>query len=199
MTGVAGVVLAAGEGRRYGQPKALVELGGQLLVDRAVGVLADGGCSPVTVVLGAEASTVLERAELRRVQIVVNPEWRTGMGSSLRTGLWVAAMSSAEAVVVLLVDTPGVGAEAVRRLAKYAEPGVVAVATYNGRRGHPVLLGRDHWMAVAELAVGDSGARPFLAAYPGLVQEVPCEDVADGADVDVPADLPRSAGTADEA
>jgi nicotine blue oxidoreductase len=206
MTAVVGVVLAAGEGRRYGQPKALVELGGQVLVDRAVGVLTDGGCSTVTVVLGAAASTVLERAKLRGVHTVLNPDWRTGMGSSLRTGLWAVAMSDAEAVVVLLVDTPGVGPEAVRRLVKYAHPGAVVVATYDGRRGHPVLLGRDHWMAVADLAVGDTGARPFLAARPGLVQEVPCEDVADGADVDVPADLPteltayppRSAGDADE-
>jgi CTP:molybdopterin cytidylyltransferase MocA len=189
---VAGLVLAAGEGRRYGQPKALVELDGQLLVERAVRTLEDGGCSPVTVVIGAAADEVLGRADLTGAHTVGNPDWPTGMGSSLRAGLAALASSDVDAVIVMLVDTPGVGAAAVRRLAAYAESAAVAVATYGDRRGHPVLLGRDHWVEVGRLAVGDSGARPFLAAHPELVRLVPCEDVADGEDVDVPTDLPMN-------
>jgi nicotine blue oxidoreductase len=187
---VAGLLLAAGEGRRYGRPKALVELGGRLLVDRAVGVLTEGGCGPVTVVLGASAEEVVRHADLDGTRTVLNPAWRTGMGSSLRVGLAALAESRADAVVVLLVDTPGIGAAAVRRLAGYAGPDALAVATYSGRRGHPVLLGRQHWAEVARLAEGDAGARAFLEAHAQVVTQVPCEDIADGVDVDVPEDLP---------
>jgi CTP:molybdopterin cytidylyltransferase MocA len=187
---VAGLLLAAGEGRRFGTPKALVPLGGRLLVDRAAGVLAEAGCVPVTVVLGARADEVVTAAHLDGTHTVLNPAWATGMGSSLRVGLSALGSSHADTVVVLLVDTPGVGAEAVRRLASFAAPDAVVVATYGGRRGHPVLLGRRHWAEVSRLADGDAGAREFLAAHPDLVREVPCEDIADGTDVDVPADLP---------
>jgi CTP:molybdopterin cytidylyltransferase MocA len=189
---VAGLVLAAGEGRRYGRPKALVELGGRLLVDRAIGVLTEGGCDPVIVVLGASADEVVRRAELVGTRTVLNPAWSTGMGSSLRAGLAALASTQVDAALVLLVDTPGIGAGAVRRLARYAAPDAVAVGTYDGRRGHPVLLGRQHWAEVAGLAEGDAGARPFMVAHPELVRPVPCEDIADGVDVDVPADLPAS-------
>ena len=58
------------------------------------------------------------------------------------------------------------------------------MATYHGQRGHPVLLGRNHWAGVAEVAVGDVGARPYLARH--AVREVPCEDIAVGEDMDVP-------------
>jgi nicotine blue oxidoreductase len=188
---VAGLLLAAGEGRRYGRPKALVELGGRLLVERAAAALAGGGCAPVVVVLGASSSEVLARAALPAVRAVVNPAWSTGMGSSLRAGLAELGGTDAVAAVVLLVDTPGIGEAAVRRLASYAAVDAVVVGSYDGRRGHPVLLGREHWAEVSRLAEGDAGARPFLRAHPELVREVPCDDVADGTDVDVPADLPR--------
>ena len=198
MTGaVAGLVLAAGEGRRYGRPKALVELGGRLLVEHAVRALTEGGCGPVTVVLGASADEVVRRADLDGTRTVLNPGWATGMGSSLRVGLAALATGHADAAVVLLVDTPGIGAEAVRRLAGLGAPDAVAVATYGGRRGHPVLLGRRHWAEVARLAAGDAGARPFLAAHPELITPVPCEDIADGTDIDVPADLPAAAPAPD--
>jgi CTP:molybdopterin cytidylyltransferase MocA len=186
----AGLLLAAGQGRRYGRPKALVELGGRLLVERAAAALTEGGCAPAVVVLGASSAQVVARARLDGVQAVVNGDWPTGMGSSLRAGLSALTGSDAVAAVVLLVDTPGIGAEAVRRLASYAAADAVAVGTYDGRRGHPVLLGRDHWAEAGRLAEADAGARAFLAAHPDLVREVPCEDIADGVDVDVPADLP---------
>ena len=169
-----------------------MSLGDRLLVDRAAAALTDGGCAPTVAVLGASAAEVVARARLDGVRAVVNADWPTGMGSSLRAGLAALADTGTVAAVVLLVDTPGIGAEAVRRLASYAAPEAVAVGTYGGRRGHPVLLGRDHWDEVAARAEGDAGARPFLAAHPDLVREVPCEDVADGLDVDVPADLPRT-------
>ena len=187
---VAGLVLAAGGGSRYGSPKALVRLRGRLLVERAADLLAAGGCDPVVVVLGAAADQVLAAARLppTGVRTVVNPDWPTGMGSSLRVGL-AAVPAEAEAVVVTLVDTPGLGPESVRRLVTAGGPDGAAQATYGGRRGHPVLLGRTVIAEVAAAATGDRGAGPWLAAHPERVRLVPCDGTGDPRDVDVPDDL----------
>jgi nicotine blue oxidoreductase len=136
------------------------------------------------VVLGAAADEVRRRADLSGVTVVDNPDWASGMGSSLRTGLAALEGTGAGAVVVLLVDTPGITAAAVRRVAAGAGPSALRAATYHGRQGHPVLLGRAHWAGVAALADGDVGARPYLARH--QVTAVPCDDVADGTDVDRP-------------
>jgi CTP:molybdopterin cytidylyltransferase MocA len=92
------------------------------------------------------------------------------------------------AVAVLLVDTPGIGPDAVARLLAAADGGSksLVTATYQGKRGHPVILGRDHWAGVATLATADVGARAYLVAHAGMVQTVPCEDIADDTDLDVP-------------
>ncbi|MFG2110823.1 nucleotidyltransferase family protein [Micromonospora chersina] len=183
---VAGLVLAAGGGRRFGMPKALVRHDGQQLVDRSIAVLRAARCDPVVVVLGAAADDVRARADLDGVTAVDNPDWTTGMGSSLRTGLAALAGTGAAATVVILVDMPGVTAAAVRRVATGAGRAELVMAGYhNGRSGHPVLLGRDHWAGVAALAVGDVGARPYLRAHAGVVRVVPCADVADDEDLDL--------------
>ncbi|MBF9132045.1 nucleotidyltransferase family protein [Plantactinospora sp. S1510] len=180
------MVLAAGAGRRYGGPKALVRLGGRLLVERAVQLARDGGCAPVVAVLGAAAPIVRSRAELGDALTVENPDWPSGMGSSLRSGLAALGDTDAVAAVVLLVDMPGITAEAVRRLVALAEPDRLAMAGYGNRRGHPVLLGRAHWTGVSESAVGDVGARPYLRRHAARLRVVPCDDVADDADLDTP-------------
>jgi CTP:molybdopterin cytidylyltransferase MocA len=182
---IAGLVLAAGAGRRYGMAKALVERDGRLLVRRAAGTLAEAGCTPVLVVVGARAGDV--RAAAPELTYVDNPDWAGGMASSLRAGLAALAGTPAAAAVVLLVDMPGVTAEAVRRIAAVAAPDALATGGYAGRRGHPVLLGRDHWAGVAASATGDRGARDYLRAHAGRVQVVGVADVADDADLDVPS------------
>jgi len=74
----------------------------------------------------------------------------------------------------------------VGRIAARAAPDALTVATYHGKQGHPVLLGRYHWAGVAKLATGDVGARPYLTAHKSEVTRVPCEDLADGTDMDRP-------------
>ncbi|MBE1469802.1 nucleotidyltransferase family protein [Kibdelosporangium phytohabitans] len=183
MAEVAGLVLAAGAGRRYGMPKARVRFRGELFVQRAVRVLTEGGCCPVLAVLGAESEAV--RSQAPHLNAVDNPDWQQGMGSSLRVGLKAV---NADAVIILPVDTPGIRAEAIARLRQRATPQALLRASYHGEPGHPVLIGREHWEAVYELATGDAGAREYLRKHkPDLI---PCEDVADGSDVDSPEHLP---------
>jgi nicotine blue oxidoreductase len=187
---VAGVLLAAGEGSRLGRPKALVELDGQTLGERGVSLLRAGGADPILVVTGAVP------IELPGTSIVYNNEWRTGMGSSLRAALLAArALAGVGAVVVALADQPLVGPESVARLiAAYRGGARVAVAAYQGKPRNPVLIAREHWPEVIEMATGDQGARAFLRARPDLVTPVECGDTGSPDDIDTPADLARISG-----
>ena len=189
MATVAGILLAAGEGSRLGRPKALVELGGQTLAERGIALLRAGGADPVLVVTGAAA------VEIDGARAVHNPDWRSGMGSSLAAGLRALDETGPGAAVIALADQPLVGAEAVRRLiAAYQAGASVAVAAYAGKPRNPVLIAREHWAAVTELAAGDTGARPFLRAHPELVTLVECGDTGSPDDVDTPEDLARVRG-----
>jgi len=197
-TTVAGVLLAAGEGSRLGRPKALVELNGQTLAERGVNLLRAGGADPVLVVTGAA------EVELDGINTVYNPEWRTGMGSSLRAALQALTGASQDAgvgaVVVALADQPLVGAQAVARLiAAYRDGASVAVAAYDGQPRNPVLLAREHWAEVMATATGDQGARTFLRARRDLVTLVECGDTGRPDDIDTPADLARIAAATERA
>ncbi|NSC24555.1 nucleotidyltransferase family protein [Streptomyces albus subsp. chlorinus] len=190
---VAGLLLAAGGGRRLGgRPKALLPYRGRPLVEHAAGVLRAGGCDPVYVVLGAARDRVRRQARLPGCVQVDNPDWAEGMGGSLRAGLRAVAASGAAAVLVLLVDQPGIGAGAVARVRDACHsPAALVAAAYDGRRGHPVLLGADHWSGVADSAQGDAGARAYLRARASRLTLVECADLSDPADIDTPEDLRR--------
>ena len=185
------MLLAAGEGSRFGRPKALVEWDGQTLAERGVGMLLAGGADPVLLVTGAAR---IDLPSDLGVLVAHNGEWRTGMGSSLRTALQ-ALPPDADAAVVALADQPLVGAAAVARLiAAYRSGASVAVAAYDGRPRNPVLLAREHWAEVIATATGDQGARAFLRARPDLVTLVECGDAGRPDDIDTPADLDRITG-----
>lgn len=190
---VAGLLLAAGAGRRFGGPKALAEVDGEPLVLRALRTLAAAGCEPVRVVVGAAAEQV--RALLPDPGVAVLAEdWATGMGASLRAGLAAledAALQDTErpvAALVHLVDLPWVGPGVLTRVAAHATATTVARAAYDGVPGHPVLLGRSWWPAIAETARGDRGARDWLATRDDLAL-IECGDLGSGRDVDRPGDL----------
>ena len=194
---VAGVLLAAGEGSRLGQPKALILLGGQSLARRGIALLRDGGADPVIVVTGAAGAGKLGTGprspdlDSSPVIAVHNPDWSTGMGSSLRIGL-AAVPGHCTAAVLALADQPLVGPAAVRRLICAHSAGAsVAVACYDGQPRNPVLISREYWPEVAALAAGDVGARPFLRARRDLVTEIECGDTGRPDDIDTPDDLAR--------
>lgn len=177
-----GLLLAAGSGSRLGTPKALVHDDGGSWLARATDTLREGGCDDVAVVLGAAADEALGLLDGLGVDVVIAADWAEGMSASLRAGLR-AMPEEADAAVVLLVDLPDVTAEVVRRVvAAGAGPETLARATFEGRPGHPVLLGRAHWAGVTASASGDRGARDYLAGSD--VRLVECGDLATGEDVD---------------
>lgn len=194
MGDVVGLLLAAGAGSRMGMPKALLrDAHGDPQLAHAVHALLGGGCCHVTVVIGAAADqarrllAVQGLSDRPDVDVVVADGWAEGMGASLRAGL--AALPDADAAVVMLVDLPDVGSTVVGRLLSQASTSVLLRASYDGRPGHPVVLGRDHWPDVIRTATGDRGARDYLDAHE--VRDVPCADLATGSDTDAPEDLPR--------
>lgn len=184
---VAGLLLAAGAGRRFGAPKALVrDDDGTSWVRRRTWTLLDGGCSPVLVVTGAAASDVAGEVAAMGVTAVHAIGWDEGMGVSLRTGLEALAALERRpaAVLVALVDTPGLTPAVVSRLRRRGADDALARAAYAGVPGHPVLLGSQHWEGVREAASGDRGARDYLRRREVVLVE--CADVGSGEDVDLP-------------
>jgi CTP:molybdopterin cytidylyltransferase MocA len=189
--GICGVLLAAGAGRRAGGPKALrVDRDGRFWLLRSIAALHDGGCDAVIVVLGCEAArarNLMARSALAadlNLVVMDAKNWQQGMASSLRTGLLAAQLKPCRAVLVHLVDLPDVTAAVVSRVIRQTPPGSagLARATYGGRRGHPVCIGRDHLEAIMVGLTGDSGAKGYLAQHDVL--DVECSDLASGHDHD---------------
>lgn len=196
-----GLLLAAGAGRRMGEPKGLLrDADGTPWVARAAQALRDGGCAHVLVVVGAAAPQVAGLVP-RWAQVVTATDWSTGMGASLRAGLTAATDPRSsdlrprdprpDLAVVTLVDLPGVDASVVARLLQDASslgsaaPAGMSRAAYAGVPGHPVVLGREHWAGVMRSAHGDTGARSYLRERE--VRLVECGDIGHGDDVDTPA------------
>lgn len=188
---VAGLLLAAGGGRRLGgRPKALLGHRGRPLIEHAVGVLRAAGCTRVHVVLGAAADVVRDTARLDGCVLVDNPEWEQGMGSSLRAGLDSFSGTDVRAALVSLVDQPGIGPGAYARvLGAYESPDSLISAAYDGVRGHPVLFGSAHWAGIAATATGDQGARAYLKEHTAEIALVECGDIAQPYDIDTAEDL----------
>jgi CTP:molybdopterin cytidylyltransferase MocA len=164
---VAAIVLAAGEASRFGSPKQ------RLLLPRVLERLRETSVDEIVVVEGAYAL----QAEAS-VRIVRCPDWQAGPGASLRCGV-KALDDLVEAAVIVLADGPNLPAEAVERvLADWRANGGVVAASYDGRRGHPLVLGRADW---AEIPDEGLRVRP--------VRLVPCDDLGAPGDIDVPGDL----------
>lgn len=199
---VAGLLLAAGGGRRMGRPKALLSTDGVgSWLRHGVRLLLESDCDPVLVVLGAGADDAAKLlGEDPRIVIVRANRWPDGIGESLKAGLTALTAvdgCAADAVLVTLVDLPQLRQEAFNRVLSADE--VTAMeeslrrASYAERPGHPVLLGKKHWEPlIAELA-GDVGARLYLDRH-GVV-DVACNGLGGDRDVDLVAEIPRQPGS----
>lgn len=165
---IGAVILAAGEASRFGSPKQ------QLMLADVLSAVRESSVEEIVVVAGAYP---LETD----VRVVQCPEWPRGMGASLRCGL-AALGTGIEAAIVCLADGPELKAAAIDRVidAWHAAAGDVLAASYDGDRGHPVLLGRSAWPTVP-----DEGARSLVPVL------VVCDDLGSPGDVDYPEDLPE--------
>ncbi|MFZ0090582.1 MAG: nucleotidyltransferase family protein [Solirubrobacteraceae bacterium] len=181
LTSIAGLVLAAGGGARFGaEPKQLADLRGRPLLEWAVSAqCAVSALERVVVVLGSHAAEIVERVRFDRAETVVCSEWATGQAASLRCGL--RELATAAKVIVTLGDAPLVIPEVIARFV--AQPPRTR-ASYAGRPGHPVVLGPEQISALMSHR-GDEGARDLLRGGP--VIEV--GDLCSGRDVDTPDDL----------
>jgi molybdenum cofactor cytidylyltransferase len=182
---IAGLVLAAGAGTRFGGAKQLADLGGRPLLEHALRAMSAAPLGRIVVVLGAAAEEILGAVDLHRAEPVVCDRWEEGQSASLACGL--AALDDADAVVVALGDQPRLSPEAIGRVLGARAEDVLAVrASYGGEPGHPVLLERPLFGPLRDVT-GDHGARNVLRSV--KTREVPCDDLGGGEDVDSLAQL----------
>jgi molybdenum cofactor cytidylyltransferase len=181
---IGGLILAAGEGRRFGGTKQLAELGGRPLLEHALAAVE--GISPRVVVLGHAADEIRAQVDLHGARPVTCANWADGQAASLHCGL--AALTGADAVLVVLGDQPGITAAAVDAVASAAGDEDAVRATYDGVPSHPVLLRRPLLDRAGELR-GDTGFRDLLRG--ARVREVEVGHLADPTDIDTREELAR--------
>jgi molybdenum cofactor cytidylyltransferase len=182
---IGGILLAAGEGRRFGGPKQLARLNGRPLIEHALAaLLAVPAVDPVVIVLGAHAERIQAEADLRGAEVIVCTDWADGQSASLKAG--AAALGEVEAAVITLADQPFITPQVIAGVLDQRGRHLAVRATYDGRPGHPVLLERRLLDHVRELS-GDTGARDLLIGDHVRVWE--CGRRCDPTDIDTPERL----------
>ena len=171
-----------------GRPKQLLAWQGKTLLQHSLESLLGSGADEIILVLGHEADRIRESLPALPIKIVINPDYKQGMASSLRQGL-LAMDPASEAFLVLLADQPGIGPEIINTLIRafrQADPerGIVR-PVYRGRPGHPVLIGVQYLKEALQLQ-GDVGARRILMNHPEDILEIEVEEDAVLMDIDTP-------------
>jgi molybdenum cofactor cytidylyltransferase len=181
---IAGLILAAGESRRMGSPKALLRYENESFLDTLIGLLRPR-CEPVIVVLGGHAEQI-RGAATRPATFVVNPDYPLGMTTSLQCGLR-AIPADAEGVLFTLVDHPAASPATLDRLLTPAAPHLVRVPRYRAKRGHPIWFSRE--LIPEFLALPTNGpARDVVARHVDRTEYLDLDDPGIVADIDNPDD-----------
>jgi len=184
---IGGLILAAGEGRRFGGTKQLADLRGRPLLTYALdAMLAVPAISPVVIVLGHDAETIRGEIDFDEAQTVICDDWQTGQSASLRCG--VAALGDVDAAVITLGDQPFITPQVIAAVVDHLDRNDAVRATYDGSPGHPVALSRRLLARVGELT-GDVGFRDFLAGE--KVRRFEAAHLCDPSDIDTREELAR--------
>ena len=195
---IAGLVLAAGQSRRMGRiNKLLAEIDGIAMVARVVDTVLRSQARPVIVVTGHQREDVERALAGRDVSFVHNPDYAAGLSGSLKAGLGALA-ADVDGALVCLGDMPRLGPEHLDKLIAAFNPSegrAICVPTRNGKRGNPVLWGRQFFAEIRDIA-GDVGARHLIGEYAEILREVAVDDDAIFIDIDTPQALAelKSAG-----
>ncbi|HXQ69822.1 MAG TPA: nucleotidyltransferase family protein [Pyrinomonadaceae bacterium] len=188
---ISGLILGAGASQRFGPPKQLLPYRGTTMLGWVVDqVQRAEGLDEVVVVLGRAAEEVRERVDFGAARVVENPIFGEGCSSSYRAGI-AALNSESTAIMIILGDLPGITPEAINRLAEAwrQQDAPIALCSYQGRKGHPMIFARSMFSQLVDLH-GDKAAWKLVDANADAVQEVhfgfPYPD-----DINTPADFER--------
>lgn len=190
---ISAIVLAAGESRRMGETKLLLDWQGKPILQHVLDALRDSSVGEVILVLGHEAEHIQGKIQAPEIKVVINPDYREGMSTSLRRGI-LATDPNTQAFLVVLADRPGINPQIIDELIlnfRQAFPGKnIAVPDFKGRRGHPVLFGAKYREEILRLK-GDVGGREILAGHPEDILRVEMNSDAALVDINTPEDYKR--------
>lgn len=182
---ITALLLAAGQSKRLGVNKLLLDMGGEALVERMVNVLLQSRVDEILVVVGFEAELVQQRLQGKPIRLVVNRHYQEGMASSLREGVRHVD-PSARAVLIALADHPWLTSDTVDRLIdthRKTSKGIIC-PTYQGMRGHPVIFDMERYGETLLSLRGDTGGRSVIDAYENDLLEVPVDSPGVIRDID---------------
>lgn len=185
---IAAVVLAAGESRRMGRPKALLPIEGETFIERIVGALRRTSADGVFVILGHNAGDMRRSVEHLPVEILVNPDYQRGQLSSLQVAIrHLTRVPDCEGMLVHLVDHPYIDADLVdRMIRRFRESGkLIVVPRFGDRRGHPVLFSSQLFPELLSAPI-EEGAKAVVNAHRGETLEIDTENEGITLDIDTP-------------
>jgi molybdenum cofactor cytidylyltransferase len=185
---IAGLVLAAGLGRRMGSVKPLIDIDGAPSLGRVLATLDASGIRLVAVVLGKDAERIRREVDLGGRLVVLNPSPERGMASSLALGL-SALPADAEGVAILHADMPYLQPTTVRAVLRLAAEAEIAAPCWQGVRGFPVFFRRSQWDGLRASLHGDTGGKDFIRRHADRLRTVEVEDPGCVRDIDRPGDL----------
>jgi molybdenum cofactor cytidylyltransferase len=189
---VAGIILAAGEGKRFGQPKASARIEGVSFLEKIAVCLKDIGCRPIIVVGGSDAGTIIKESDQLNIHYVINKDWEKGQFSSLKVGL-ANLQHEVCGALITLVDHPFVVTETYKLLkeAFVKSPKRILIPVYDHRRGHPIVIPQSVMREIIESP--DTGnLKDIIKNHERMVVQHRCEDPAVLKDIDTQEDLERA-------